>query len=58
MEKDYHAVLGVPPNATRNQIKEAHRDLSMKYHPDKNNSLEAARRYKEVNEAYHVLVGE
>lgn len=32
--KDYYAILGIPNNATIDQIKEAYRSQAMKYHPD------------------------
>jgi len=54
-EKDLYKVLGVPRGATSNEIKHKYRQLSRKYHPDKNKSPEAADMYKEINEAYEVL---
>jgi len=55
--KDYYETLGVPDNATADQIKEAFRKLAFKYHPDKNpgNEKEAEAKFKEINEAYAVL---
>ncbi len=53
--KDYYAILGVPRNATPEEIKEAYRRLAKEYHPDKNPSPEAEERLKLVNEAYQVL---
>ena len=54
--KDLYAVMGVTPNATQQQIKEAYYKLSMKYHPDKNrNSKEAHAKFTELTEAYSVL---
>jgi DnaJ-related protein SCJ1 len=54
-EKDLYKILGVPREATSNEIKHKYRQLSRKYHPDKNKSPEAADMYKEINEAYEVL---
>jgi uncharacterized membrane protein YsdA (DUF1294 family) len=53
--KDYYAILGVPRNATPEEIREAYRRLAKEYHPDKNPSPEAEERFKLVNEAYQVL---
>jgi curved DNA-binding protein CbpA len=53
--KDHYAILGVPRNATPEEIKEAYRRLAKEYHPDKNPSPEAEERFKLINEAYQVL---
>lgn len=53
--RDYYALLGLPRNATDEQIKKAFRRMAMEYHPDRNASAEANERFKEVNEAYEVL---
>jgi curved DNA-binding protein len=50
--KDYYAILGVPRNATPEEIKEAYRRLAKEYHPDKNPSPEAEEMFKLINEAY------
>jgi curved DNA-binding protein len=49
--KDYIAILGVPRNATPEEVKEAYRRLTKEYHPDKNPSPEAEEMYKLINEA-------
>jgi len=54
-KKDYYEILGVPRNATKEQIKEAYRRLVMQYHPDRNKSPEAEEKFKEISEAYAVL---
>jgi DnaJ-class molecular chaperone len=55
--KDYYKILGVPDNASQEEIKNAFRKLAFKYHPDKNpgNEKEAGIKFKEVSEAYAVL---
>ncbi len=56
MPKDYYEILGVPRNATQEEIKRAYRRLAMKYHPDRNRgNKEAEEKFKEINEAYAVL---
>src|SRR3954451_16697262 len=56
--KGYYSMLGVSTNSTYAQIKRAYRDLALKYHPDRNNSLSAADTMKKINEAYGVLSDE
>ena len=57
MAKDYYQILGVPKNATEEQIKKAYRKLAMQYHPDRNPGKEqwANDKFKEINEAFGVL---
>lgn len=55
-KRDYYEVLGVPRNASQEEIKQAFRRLALKYHPDRNpGDKEAEERFKEINEAYQVL---
>ncbi|MCS7280310.1 MAG: DnaJ domain-containing protein [Desulfobacterota bacterium] len=55
-KKDYYEILGVPRNATDEEIKKAYRRLALKYHPDRNpGDKEAEEKFKEINEAYAVL---
>lgn len=53
--KDYYASLGVNKTATDDELKTAYRNLAKRYHPDINNTPEAAEKFKEINEAYSVL---
>ena len=53
--KDYYALLGVTPDATAAQIKSAYRKLAKQYHPDVNDSSDAADRFREITEAYDTL---
>jgi molecular chaperone DnaJ len=54
-KRDYYETLGVDRAATRDQIKQAYRQLALKYHPDRNRAPEAEERFKEIAEAYAVL---
>jgi molecular chaperone DnaJ len=54
--KDYYATLGVPRDASEEQIRSAYRKLARQYHPDVNaESADAAARFRDVTEAYEVL---
>jgi curved DNA-binding protein len=57
MAKDYYQTLGVPRNASEEEIKKAYRKLAMQYHPDRNPGKEkwANEKFKEINEAYGIL---
>lgn len=51
---EYYSVLGLPTTATIQEIKQAYKDLAMKYHPDKirNNPLLNAMDFKNIRHAY------
>lgn len=52
---DYYKILGVTKSASAADIKRAYRKLSLKYHPDKNPSPDAASKFAEIATAYDVL---
>jgi molecular chaperone DnaJ len=57
-KRDYYETLGVPKNASEEEIKKAYRKLAMKHHPDRNHgdtSKDAEAKFKEVKEAYEML---
>ncbi len=55
-KRDYYEVLGIPRDASAQQIKSSYRKLAMKYHPDRNpGDTVAEDRFKEAAEAYEVL---
>ena len=53
--KDYYAILGVPRDASADDIKKAYRKLAHKYHPDVSKDPAGEERFKEVAEAYQTL---
>lgn len=55
-KRDYYEVIGVPKNASPEEVKKAYRKIAMKYHPDRNPGDKAAEdKFKEAAEAYAVL---
>ena len=54
-----YKVLGVNPNATDDEIKQAYRELARKYHPDKYRDSDLAdlaeEKMKEINAAYEEI---
>src|SRR3972149_8653581 len=55
-KRDYYEVLGVPRNASEQEMRSAYRKLALKFHPDrKPGDREAEERFKEAAEAYGVL---
>ena len=52
---DYYNVLGVSENADIKDIKKSYRELSLKWHPDKNKDPEAITKIQSINEAYSTL---
>jgi molecular chaperone DnaJ len=56
INRDYYAELGVPRNASKDEIGRSFRKLAAKYHPDRNpGDKEAEDKFKKVAEAYQVL---
>ena len=53
--RDYYEILGVPRNASDEQIKKAFRKLAFQFHPDHNNEAGAEEKFKEINEAYEII---
>ena len=47
--------LGVSSTASDKELKKAYHKLSMKWHPDKNNSDEAKEKFQDISEAYSIL---
>lgn len=56
-KRDYYEILGVEKGADEKAIKKAYKRLAMKYHPDRTKGdKNAEEKFKEINEAYEVLV--
>ena len=55
-KRDFYEILGIPKDASDDQIKSAYKKLAIKLHPDKNPGDKAAEeKFKEAAEAYDVL---
>jgi Ca-activated chloride channel family protein len=54
--KDYYSILGVPRNATPEQLRRAYREAAQKLHPDKNVAPGETELFLEVSQAYETLI--
>lgn len=52
---DYFEQLGVSRSSTTIDIKKAYRKLANKYHPDRNDGVEAKEKFQLIQEAYDVI---
>src|SRR3990172_9917075 len=52
MGKDYYQILGIPKDASNQDIRKAYKELAKKHHPDKGGDQE---KFKELSQAYEVL---
>ena len=53
---NYYNLLNIPEDATLKEIQKNYRELSVRYHPDKNpDDLYSEERYKKITEAYNIL---
>ena len=57
-KRDYYEVLGINRTASKEDVKVAYRTLAKKFHPDlnKDNPKLAEEKFKEISEAYEVLI--
>ena len=54
--KDLYKILGISKSASDNDIKKAYKKLAFQYHPDKNKSSDAESKFREISEAYDILM--
>lgn len=55
MFKDYYQILGIPHSASKQEIRRAYRDMSLKWHPDRNPDKDVTEMMQDINEAYSIL---
>ena len=53
---NYYQILQIEPGASLRDIKKAYRRLALQYHPDKNKSPDAENKFREISEAYDILM--
>lgn len=56
--KDYYRVLGVPRNATTDQLRRAYRQAALKLHPDRNENPGDTELFLSISQAYETLIDE
>ena len=55
-EKDFYALLGIPRNATQEQIRRAYREAALLLHPDRTSDPEDAELFLQVGKAHEILI--
>jgi DnaJ-class molecular chaperone len=56
-DRDYYRIMGLGPEATEDEVRRTYRRLALQWHPDRNpGNPEAGERFKEISEAYAVLI--
>jgi molecular chaperone DnaJ len=55
-KQSFYETLGVDRDANEEEIRKAFRKNAMKWHPDRNKTDQASDKFKELNEAYQVLI--
>lgn len=55
MFKDYYKILGISLSANDIEIKKAYREMSIKWHPDRNPGIDVTETMQDINEAYTIL---
>lgn len=58
LQRNFYEVLGVPPNATTDEIKKKYREMAHKFHPDRPSVTDKSvgqKYFAQINRAYGVL---
>lgn len=54
-QKNHYDTLKITPHATQSEVKSAYYKLSLQYHPDKNKTEYAKKKFQDISDAYEVL---
>ena len=54
--KDLYSILNISRSANDSEIKKSYKKLAFQYHPDKNKSDDAESKFKDISEAYEILM--
>lgn len=57
VDSKYYRILGLEPGSDIQTIRKRYRKLALVYHPDKNPSIEAKKKFIEITESYEILIG-
>lgn len=55
MFKDYYQLLGISSSSSKQEVKQAYRSKSLKWHPDRNPGVDVTDMMQNINEAYTIL---
>ncbi|MFC6718092.1 molecular chaperone DnaJ [Natrialbaceae archaeon GCM10025810] len=58
MSEDFYDILGVSPDASTDEIKQAYRKKATEYHPDVSDDPDAEEKFKKIQKAKQVLTDE
>ena len=55
MNEDFYNILGLKNTANKKEIKDAYKKLVLKFHPDKNNDINAQEKFQKIHLSYQIL---
>ena len=53
--KDFYSILDIPPDTSKEEIRQAYLRLARRYHPDLNDDPRSRERFEEIHQAYTIL---